>query len=122
MSQLSKIVRAARAPLFVAGMAAFALAGPPRVREIYRALAEEPHPKIWRLAFSGLLLSVSCGALASVAREILSELFVPRSPKFAVDMLPRLLAALIPGGMSVGLFLAAAEPPGMAVDVWSRIG
>jgi hypothetical protein len=99
----------ARAPLLVAGMTAFALAAPPQTREIYRALAEDPRPNLWRLAASILLLFANSGAMALIARELLSEPGAPSSPKLAVDLLPRLLPAIIPAGMTFGLALAARE-------------
>ena len=109
LTNLTKILHAVRALLLLPGAAALSLAFIPQAREIYRALAEEPMPNLCPLVFLVLLLPTLCAAFVSAAGELLSERFVPRTPELLVAMLPRLLGALIPAGMSVGLFLAASE-------------
>jgi hypothetical protein len=95
--------------LIVAGTAAVFLFYPPQTREIYRALAEDLFGNLLQLALSLVSLCVASVAFSLIARDLLSAETVPKSPGSTRRLIPILCAALIPGGLSIGLYLAAGE-------------
>jgi len=101
-------IRAVRAPLLVAVAAGFFLVVPPQTREIYRALAEDLPGNLFQLVLSFILLSSASIALTLIARELLRELTVSRTSRLRKN-LPPLCGGLVPGSLSIGLYLAALE-------------
>ncbi|WP_334488889.1 hypothetical protein [Bradyrhizobium algeriense] len=127
IAQRINVVRAARAPLFVAIVAGLFLAYPPQTREIYRALAEDLTGNLWQLALSLVILCAACFALSFMARELLRESSVPRTPRFTRRLLPILCGGLIPGSLSAGLYIAAHEarigtPPAETLEKMPELG
>lgn len=109
MAQRISVIRAARAPLLVAIVAGLFLAYPPQTREIYRSLAEDLTGNLWQLTLSLVILCASSFALSFMARELLRDGSVPRAPRSMRKLLPILCGGLIPGSLSVGLYIAAHE-------------
>jgi hypothetical protein len=104
-----KVLRSARAPLLVAGAASLFLFLPPQTREIYRALAEHLSGNVFQLTLSLMLICAASIAFGLITRQILHEDIVRKSSRSMRKFLPMLCASLVPGGLSIGLYLAALE-------------
>jgi Patatin-like phospholipase len=109
VAEVLKVGRAVRGPLLVAVAAGLFLSVPPQTREIYRALAEDLLGNVWQLGLSLVLLCAASIALALIARELLHEQTIPRTPRLTRKLMPILCAVLIPGGLTIGLYLASRE-------------
>lgn len=109
-----RVCRILRAPLFVSLLAFVVLSMLPPTREVYRVLADDYTKQRWQIAFAFLALILASGFVWHCARQVtllrrrhaLGESSVEGA---LLRWLPRLLAALIPLGAALGLYLAIGE-------------
>lgn len=104
-----------RAQLLVSVFAFFALSLPPQTREVYRVLADDFPNQHWQIAFGFIaLLAVSgfiwhCGRQATLMARRKLLLQAGNVEGVLLCWMPRALAALVPLGAALGLYLTIKE-------------
>jgi len=114
LAQFFDACRVLRAQFVVSVFAFVVLSLPPQTREVYRVLADDFPNQRWQvtLGFVAVLLASGfiwhCGRQATLI-ERPAQLQVPSVERQMLSWMPRLLAALVPLGAAVGLYMTIRE-------------
>ena len=106
--------RILRAPILVSVFAFLVLSVLPQTREVYRVLADDYTKQIWQIVLGFLVLLLASGFVWHCARQVTLLQRQHALGQSSVEgallrWLPRLLAALIPLGAALGLYMAMGE-------------
>ncbi len=116
LAQFFDACRVLRAPLLVSLFAFVALSLPPQTREVYRVLADDFPNQHWQVALGFVALLVASGFIWHCGRQatLIERQKMLERPDIEGALLrwmPRLLAALVPLGAALGLYIRPSRKP-----------
>jgi predicted acylesterase/phospholipase RssA len=114
LAQFFEACRVVRASLMVSVFAFVVLSLPPQTREVYRVLADDFPNQHWQVALGFIALLVASGFIWHCGRQVTlierqDALPEPNIEGALLRWLPRLLAALVPLGATLGLYMTIKE-------------